>query len=128
MRIRAILAAALLLTVTSHAHAFGYYGDTFNTDSMLFGQAFGQLSPYYQANFGWYDGSNLVAMRNQFYDQWFGINSVPGGFSTVLNAFDNLPATILPSADPRNFYPPVFNQMTAMNVCIPQIPIPGVGC
>jgi len=128
MKLRSLALAALLCLSSVPAKAFGYYGYSYNIDSMLFGQAFGQLSPYYQRNFGFYDGSFLVNMRNSFYDQWFGINSVPGGFPTILNAFDNQLASIIPSANPRNFYPPVFSQMTSRDICIPGILTPGIGC
>jgi hypothetical protein len=121
MKIRHILLASLAIASAgpNSVCAFGYFGPNYNVLSLAFGQAFGQLSPADQAVFGLYDGSNFVAMRNQIYDNIFGINSVPGGFPAILNAFDNRTLGIVRASNPSNLLPPVFDQITSMGACIP---------
>lgn len=115
------LSAALLVScaLTSESKACGYYGCDFLDYSLQFGQAFGQLSPGQQAVFPLYDGSWAVQLRNNIFDNLFGINAFPGGFGGLLNWFDTSLQSVALQANPANYFPPQFCGMTAMGPAIP---------
>lgn len=108
--------------------AFFDFSDFYRASS-AFGAAFGQLTPHQQAVFPLYDGTFGVALSNQFYTNFFGVQSVPGGFPSVLGALDSTINQYIPfAASPSNFNPTAFNQLTANDICIPGLPPHLGGC
>jgi hypothetical protein len=108
--------------------AFFDFSDFYGASS-AFGASFALLTPSQQAAFPLYDGSFGVGLRNQFYDNLFGIQSVPGGFPTVLNALDSVVNQYIPfAASPSNFTPAAFGQLTSNDLCIPGLPPHLGGC
>lgn len=106
----------------------GYFGCGFNQDSFLFGAAFGALSPADQAFVSRNDGTAFVQLRNQIYDNTFGINAFPGGFNGLIATFDASLSQVVGGASPQNFYPPVFGQLTSSDICIPGLITGGLAC